>query len=112
MDHINQIVGTNNPTVEFLCALLKNDLDEKTFSCAFMMLTLDAFIAPNGYGSASTAYYHALVDLDFVPLFDWCSFSLKWLLMSIDKYRSRLLQGIQSEIGGCKLILVVCSYLY
>jgi hypothetical protein len=41
--------------LSFLCALLKNDLDEKTFSCAFMMLTLDAFIAPNGYGSASTA---------------------------------------------------------
>jgi hypothetical protein len=31
IDHINQIVGTNNPTVEFLCALLKNDLDEKHF---------------------------------------------------------------------------------
>jgi hypothetical protein len=82
-------------------------LDEKSFSCAFMMLMLTAFTAPNGSGVANPYYYLSLIDLNEIPNLDWCSLSLKWLLLSIDKYRSRKMQGLQLEIGGCKLLLVV-----
>jgi hypothetical protein len=88
------------------------ELDELTFSRLFLILIIDAFIAPTPTGSASQLLYHYVVNIKTVSTLDWCSFALKMLLDSIDIYQSNKQQGMEVEIGGCKLILVVSKTLW
>ena len=104
---IHKIVHDEVPTVEHLCLLITTEMDEQTFICIFMLLLLAAFIAPNGDGVASASYFSNLLDTTAIPQLDWCTFTLDWLMLQIKKYLHRKMQGIESEIGGCKLILVV-----
>jgi hypothetical protein len=113
-DHefINDLLNGQIPKVEYLCSVLKMELDALTFSRIFMILVIDAFIAPTSTGSASLLLYHYVVNIKTVPTLDWCSFALKMLLNSIDNYQSNKQQGMEDEIEGCKLILVVSKPLW
>ena len=109
IDIIKEVTHTESPTAEHLCNLLNNDLlDDTSFSRVFMLLTLDAFIAPAGCGISSHSYYHNLIRVTDIPNLDWCSFALNWLLLCIKRFHKTKMHGIQEEIGGCKPILVVC----
>ena len=105
---IHGVVHMESPTVEHLCALLTKDLDEESFTRIFMLLLLDAFLAPDGSNVPSSAYFNNLIHIDEIPQLDWCTFTLNWLMLQIKKFKLRRLQGIDEEIGGCKFILVVC----
>jgi hypothetical protein len=107
---INEMLKNQAPTVECVCNMLKNDLDEATFARTYLILALNAFIAPSPCGSISDIYYHNLLNIQGVHSLDWCSFALRWLVMSIKSYQSRKLEGFEDEIGGCKLILVVSIF--
>jgi hypothetical protein len=104
---IGDIGQMNNLTVEDLCNMLKKDLDETSFARIFTLLVTEAFIAPCS-GSSRPNILQNLLDTNAIPKLDWCTFSLNWLVLSIERYRAAKMQGIQLEIGGCKLILVVC----
>jgi hypothetical protein len=85
-DHefINELLNGQTPKVEYLCSVLTMELDELTFSRLFLILIIDAFIAPTPTGSASQLLYHYVVNIKTVSTLDWCSFALKMLLDSID----------------------------
>jgi hypothetical protein len=106
-DSRKQSLDLDTPSIECLCSMLTNDLDEPSFSVIFMKLLLSAFIAPNGRGSASPEYYGNLADVNEIPRFDWCTFTLNWLLAHIRNFQLGVFEGSISEMGGCKIILVV-----
>jgi hypothetical protein len=112
LEFINELLNGQTPKVEYLCSVLTMELDELTFSQLFLILIIDAFIAPTPTGSASQLLYHYVVNIKTVSTLDWCSFALKMLLDSIDIYQSNKQQGMEVEIGGCKLILVVSKTLW
>jgi hypothetical protein len=43
-DIIHKIVQMEEPTVEYLCSILTNELDETSFKQVFMVTTLNAFL--------------------------------------------------------------------
>jgi hypothetical protein len=111
-EFVTELLNGQKPTVEYLCSLLTMDLDALTFSRIFMLLIIEAFIAPTPTGSISHLLYHYVVNINTVSTLDWCSFTLQFLLNSIDTYQSNKEKGIEEEIGGCKLILVVSIQLF
>ena len=104
---IHNIVHMESPNAEYLCSLLNDELDEESFKCIFMLTLLTTFIAPNASGVANSSYYPNIIDVLLIPERDWCSFTLNILLQHIKKYKLRRLQNINTDIGGCKFILVV-----
>jgi hypothetical protein len=108
-EFIVKAVNHQNPSVQYLCSLITNDLNEESFSIIFMLLVLSAFVAPDGNGLTSQLYYNSLINIADIPSFDWCTLSLNWLLMHIKQYKTGLSTDI-TKIGGCKIILVVCFY--
>lgn len=104
---IEKIVQIESPSVEDLCSMLSNQLDDTTFSIIFMLLNLSSFIAPDGSGCANPCYYENLINVLQIPELDWCSFTLNWLLVNIKKYQRGLLECCPAEMGGCKIILAV-----
>jgi hypothetical protein len=111
-DSKKQSIDLDTPSIECLCSMLTNDLDETSFSVIFMKLLLSAFIAPNGRGSASPEYYANLSDVNDIPRFDWCTFTLNWLLAHIRNFQQGVFEGSISKIGECKIILVVSLLKY
>lgn len=108
-EFIKNIFHMENPSVEYLFSLIKPDLDEASFSLIFMLLVMSAFVAPDGNGFSSPLYYHSLIKFDAIQGFDWCTFAFKWLMLHIKKFQSGLCKDI-TEIGGCKIILVITYF--
>jgi hypothetical protein len=106
-DFILNIVQMESPTVEHLCSMLNNNLDECSFQVIFMLLMVTVFIDSNESGVANPAYYPNFIDVDEISHHDWCTFTLNCLLKSIKKYLFRRLQNIKTDAGGWKIILVV-----
>jgi hypothetical protein len=106
-----EILKTESPTIAYLCNLLDTTDDEALFAHTFMTLIIYVFLAPNGSGIVKICYYSNLVDLSEVPQMDWCYFTLEMLLKYIKKYQLRKVHDTQKDIGGCKMLLVVCSVL-
>ncbi|KAM0915747.1 hypothetical protein ACQ4PT_010629 [Festuca glaucescens] len=109
-EFIEIILNKESPTVQHLCSLLTQELDEDVFKVIFMLLMVTVFIDPNGSGIANPSYYPNFKDISSIQHLDWCSFTLDCLLKSIKKYLFRKSQDIKSEIGGCKIVLVVLIY--
>jgi hypothetical protein len=109
-DFIETILNKESPTVQHLCSLLTQELDEDVFKIIFMLLLITVFIDPNESGIANPSYYPNFKDISSIQDLDWCSLTLDCLLKSIKKYIFRKSQGIKSEIGDCKIVLVVLTY--
>lgn len=90
-----------------LCNQILADLSDFEFGRLFMLLALSSFLCPNTRGACSTRYYHAVLNISYVPKYDWCSFVLDWLVSYLDKFKVHQRTSGSNVIGGCCHILVV-----
>jgi hypothetical protein len=92
------------PTVYELSSLIINGLSGSTFGKAFILLTNCTLLCPSNQLVPSAIYYYAIDDFQRITNFNWCSYVLHWLLLSVKKYQ---LDGCNGDCAGCGLIPVV-----
>ena len=85
VDFMNTFLETTKPTPEHLPSMLSENISEEAFSRIFMLLVLSILIAPRSKGVLSKKYYNALVNIESVPKYNWCLFTLAFLVHEIKK---------------------------
>jgi hypothetical protein len=108
-EFIRNIVQEEFPSIELLCSLLTNDLDDASFKVIFMLLIVNVFIAPNESGVANPAFYGNFLHVHTIQQLDWSCFTLDCLLQAIDNYLFNKSNGIETEVLACKILLVVSN---
>ena len=110
VDFMNTFLGTTKPTPENLLSMLSENISEEAFSRIFMLHVLSILIAPNSKGLLSPKYDSALVNIESVPKYNWCLFTLSFLVHEIAKMQSTVGNKRSKLAGGCKVLLVVRNY--
>ena len=101
VDFMNTFLGTTKPTTEHLLSMLYENISEEAFSRIFLLLVLSILIAPSSKGVPSKKYYNALVNIESVPKYNWCLFTLAFLVHEIKKCRQVLeIRGQISQEGA------------
>lgn len=94
----------STPTVNELAEIITSGLSGPAFAKAFMLLANCVLLCPNNQCLPSSSYYQVISNVEKMKDFDWCSFVLHWLLLSVNKYQ---LNSFQGNCEGCGLIPVV-----
>ena len=95
VDFMNTFLGTTKPTPEHLLSMLTENMSEEAFSRIFFLLVLSILIAPSSKGVPSKKYYNALVNIESVPKYNWCLFTLAFLVHEIKKCKRQFALGIE-----------------
>ncbi|KAI4984244.1 hypothetical protein ZWY2020_047942 [Hordeum vulgare] len=80
IDLLNSILKTTSPSPEVLLTMISDNMTEESFSRIFMLLVLSTIIAPTSKGVFSKKYFSALVDVSSVAQYNWCLFTLSFLV--------------------------------
>jgi hypothetical protein len=95
----------SKPSVHELAEIIKKCLSGPPFAKAFVLLANCLLLSPTNKCFSSSMHYQAIDDYDKIKEYDWCSYVLHWLLISVNKFQ---LDSCIGTCSGCRLILVVC----
>jgi hypothetical protein len=99
----------SKPSVHELAEIIKKGLSGQPFAKAFVLLANCLLLSPTNKCFPSSMHYQAIDDYDKIKEYDWCSFVLHWLLISVNKFQ---LDSCIGPCSGCGLIPVVCEVFF
>jgi hypothetical protein len=95
----------SKPLVHELAEIIKKGMSGPPFAKAFVLLANCLLLSPTNKSFPSSMHYQAIDDYEKIKEFDWCSYVLHWLLISVNKFQ---LDSCIGTCSGCGLIPVVC----
>jgi hypothetical protein len=95
-----------SPSIFELAKLIGNGITGSAFIKSFALLANCLLLCPTNQNFPSSLHYTAIAHEDEIREYDWCSYILQWILLSVNKFQ---LNSCSGSCVGCGLIPVVCK---